>query len=145
MAIMSNTIVIGNNEFEVITKVCNGRSRQYLRCMHIENGTNRRCTYERRADSSTFKKSKGYHLHTYDIQSYFISKNRPSKEKQDMNRKFLEFIAKSNISIRKCVSETSSISLIHAYCMDIQLGKVNQKSLNLIYGILQIEQVCVMK
>lgn len=107
MAIMSNTIVIGNNEFEVITKVCNGRSRQYLRCMHIENGTNRRCTYERRADSSTFKKSKGYHLHTYDIQSYFISKNRPSKEKQDMNRKFLEFIAKSNISIRKCVSETS--------------------------------------
>ena len=101
----NNIVTIGSNKFEVTTKICGKRSRQFLRCMHVELGTNRRCTFEKRADSLIFKESNGNHQHTYDIRSLLaIPSQIQTKEKDEMYRKFVEFIAKSNISLRKCVS-----------------------------------------
>ena len=122
----SKVIAIGQNKFESFYKPVNGRMRQFLRCLHQEPVTGRRCTFERRGDSIVFQKQNGVHTHTYDIRWFHVEQIIP-KEKEEIATRFVEFISKSNISLRKSTSK-KTIELLNA-CIDYgySLGLQNKE------------------
>ena len=124
---MRRSIVqIGENEFQVVTKSCSGRARKFLRCTHIALSgpyQGQQCLFERRNDSAYFKEFNGTHNNIYSIKGFFDQHGTMSCEKEEIDAKFYQFIASSNISLRKAVSK-ETISFINS-CIQygFHLGK----------------------
>ena len=130
---MNDYVRIGNNVFQIVTKQQNGRTRQYLRCTFIsQKGASKgqRCSYEKRRDSASFKRSQGIHQHMFDIKCFFTKAKHQTMAQIELRNNFFHFLSSSNISFRQATS-SCTIQLLNSFIQyGFSLGRSKSDSLD---------------
>ena len=98
----------------------------------LQNGPNKEqmCSYKKRRDSNSFKKSQGVHHHMFDIQCYFQRAEEQIQNQIETKKLFVEFVFKTNLSFRNATNN-ETMQLLNSFIRyGFSLAKSQFDSLN---------------